>query len=83
MVNQIYPPELKLNKANTSYTGAPFLDIHISISNGYVSSKIYYKRDDFDFEIVNFLFWMAMFNVAPPMECIFLNLYDLLECVIT
>ena len=26
MVNQIYPPELKLNKANTSDTEAPFLD---------------------------------------------------------
>ena len=26
MVNHIYPPELKLNKANTSDTEAPFLD---------------------------------------------------------
>ena len=26
MVNQIYPPELQLNKANTSDTEAPFLD---------------------------------------------------------
>ena len=23
-----------------------------------------------------------MFNVAPLMECIFLNLYDLLECIV-
>ena len=28
--------------------------IHLSISNGFVSSKIYDKRDDFDFDIVNF-----------------------------
>ena len=28
MVNQIYPPELQLNKANTSDTEAPFLDYH-------------------------------------------------------
>ena len=55
MVNQIYPPELQLNKANTSDTEAPFLDLHLSISNGFVSSKIYDKRDDFDFDIVNFL----------------------------
>ena len=54
MVNQIYPPELKLNKANTSDTKGPFLDLHLSISNGFVSSKIYDKRDDFD--IVNFPF---------------------------
>ena len=56
MVNRIYPPELQLNKANTSDTEAPFLDLHLSISNGFVSSKIYDKRDDFDFDIVNFPF---------------------------
>ena len=56
MVNQIYPPELQLKKANTSNTEAPFLDLHLSISNGFVSSKIYDKRDDFDFDIVNFPF---------------------------
>ena len=56
MVNQIYPPELQLNKANTSDTEAPFLDLHLSISNSLVSSKIYDKRDDFDFDIVNFPF---------------------------
>ena len=56
MVNQIYPPELQLNKANTSDTEAPFLNLHLSISNGFVSSKIYDKRDDFDFYIVNFHF---------------------------
>ena len=56
MVNRIYPSELQLNKANTSDTDAPFLDLHLSISNGFVSSKIYDKRDDFDFDIVNFPF---------------------------
>ena len=56
MVNRIYPPELQLNKANTADTEAPFLDLHLSISNGFVSSKIYNKRDDFDFDIVNFPF---------------------------
>ena len=54
MVNRIYPPELQLNKANTSDTEAPFLDFHLSISNGFVSSKIYDKRDDFDLDIVIF-----------------------------
>ena len=56
MVNRIYPPELQLNKANTADTEAPFLDLHLSISNGFVSSNIYDKRDDFDFDIVNFPF---------------------------
>ena len=56
MVNQIYPSELQLNKANTSDTEASFLDLHLSISNGFVSSKIYDKRDELDFDIVNFPF---------------------------
>ena len=56
MINRIYPPELQLNKANTSDTEAPFLDLHLSISTGFVSPKIYDKRDDFDFDIVNFPF---------------------------
>ena len=54
MVNRIYQPELQLNTANTSDTEAPFLDLHLSISNGFVSSKIYDKRDNLDFDVVNF-----------------------------
>ena len=53
MVSQIYPSELQLNKANTSDTEATLLDLHLSISN---DTKIYDKRDDFDFEIINFQF---------------------------
>ena len=56
MVSQIYPSELQRNKANTSDTKAAFLDLHWSISNDIVSTKIYDKSDDFDFEIVNFPF---------------------------
>ena len=33
-----------------------FLDLNLSITNGIVSSKIYDKRDDFNFEIVNLPF---------------------------
>ena len=56
MVSQIYPTELQLNKANSSDTEAPVLDLNLSITNGIFSSKIYDKRDDFNFEIVNFPF---------------------------
>ena len=55
MVDQIYPAELQLNKAISSDTEAPFLDLNVSISNG-TNSTIYDKRDDFDFDIVNFPF---------------------------
>ena len=57
MVNRIYPPEQQLNKANTADTEAPIFDLHLSISNRFVSSKIYDKCDYFDFDIVNFPFF--------------------------
>ena len=56
MVSQIYPSELQLNKANTRDTEAAFLRLAFVNSNDIVFTKIYDKRDDFDFEIVNFPF---------------------------
>ena len=56
MVSQMYPSELQFNKVNTSETEATFLDLHLSISYDIVSTKIYGKRDDFDFLIVVFPF---------------------------
>ena len=57
MVGQIYPTELQLNKANSvANTEVPFFELNLSITNGIVSSKFYDKRDDFNFEIVNFSF---------------------------
>ena len=35
---------------------ASCLNLHLSISDGFVKTKIYDKRDDFDFDIVNFPF---------------------------
>ena len=62
MVGQIYPTKLQVNKANSADTEAPFLDLDLSIANGIVSSKIYDKRDDFRFEIVNFPFLVLEFG---------------------
>ena len=44
MVNQIYSPELQLNKANTTNTEAPFL----------LQMDLFLLRDDFDFDLVSF-----------------------------
>ena len=46
MVNRICPSELQLNKSNESDTEASFLDLHLSISDGFVKTKMYDKRDD-------------------------------------
>ena len=56
MGNRINPSELYLNQANVSDTEASFLDLHLSISDGFVKTKIYDKRDDLNFDIVNFPF---------------------------
>ena len=55
-VNRIYHAKLQLNKADVSDTEASFLDLHLSISDNFVKTKSYDKRDDFDFDIVNFPF---------------------------
>ena len=44
------------SKANTSDMEAAFSALHLSLSNDFVSTKIYDKCDGFDFEIVNLLF---------------------------
>ena len=74
MVHRIYPTELQLNKDNASDTEAAFLDLNLSIHNDIVSTKIYDKRDDFNFDIVNF----PSLNV-PLMVYIYLNLFALPE----
>ena len=39
-----------------SVTEASFLELHLSISDGFVKAKLYDKRDDFDFDAMTFPF---------------------------
>ena len=78
-VNQICQSKLQLNnKVNSSDTEAPFLDLYLTISDGFVSSKIYDKRDNFDFGIVNFPFFdgdvprATSYIVSVTDHCIFI-----------
>ena len=93
MVTKIYASELQLNKTNFTDTNTAFLDLHLLISNGFVSSKMPDKHVDFDFDIVNFLFsffffffffffLMGTFLVSLLMVFIFLNLLGLQECLV-
>ena len=82
MVGQIYPTELQLNKSNSSDTEAPFLELNLSITNGIVSSKIYDKRDDFNFEIVNFRFLDGDVPRSPSYGVYIFSLFVLLECIL-
>ena len=73
-------PELQLNKAHTSDTEVHLLDLHLSISNGFVSSKIYDKRDDFDFDIVNPFPFLDGDVPRRPSYGVYIS-SDVLECV--
>ena len=68
----LYPTELQLN---TSDTEVAFLDLHLSISDDIVSTKIYDKHDDFDFEIVNFPF---LDGDVPRSTCYWLYISQLI-----
>ena len=82
MVNRIYPPDLQLNKANTSDTEASLLDLHLSISKGFFSSRIYEKCDDFDLDIVKFLYLDGDVPRSTSYGAYISHLFGLLECLI-
>ena len=82
MITQIYPTELQLSKAYSSDTEALCLDLHLLISNDFILSKIYDKRDDFDFDIVNFPVLDGDVLVPLLMVLTFLNLFGLQGCLV-
>ena len=53
-MTEIYPKELVLVPEENDGLQSPFLDLDLSINNGIISTKIFDKRDAFDFPIVNF-----------------------------
>jgi hypothetical protein len=51
----IYPPELEIKETTDTASSASFLDLYLEFDDsGQLSSKIYDKRDDFNFNIINF-----------------------------
>ena len=51
---KIYPPELDRIPDNSDGLSTPFLDLSIIIKNSTIFTKIFDKRDQFNFKIVNF-----------------------------
>ena len=51
----IYPPELEAKETTDTASSATFLDLYLEFNeSGQLSTKIYDKRDDFNFKIINF-----------------------------
>ena len=51
----IYPTELEIKETTDTASSASFLDLFLEFdTNGHLSTRIYDKRDDFNFDIINF-----------------------------
>ena len=61
----IYPSELEIKENIESATSASYLDCFLYMDNGKLSTRLYDKRDDFNFPIVNFPFLSSNIPSAP------------------
>jgi hypothetical protein len=51
----IYPPELEVKETTDTASSASFLDLYLEFDDsGQLSTKIYDKRDDFNFGVMDF-----------------------------
>ena len=65
-VKRIYPIELEIKDTTDTVKSASYLDLHLEIDNeGRLKTKLYDKRDDFSFPIVNFPFLSSNIPAAP------------------
>jgi hypothetical protein len=65
-VNRIYPIELQIKDAIDTDMSASYLDLPLEVdSEGRLRTKLYDKRDDFNFPIVNFPFICSYIPAAP------------------
>ena len=65
-LKEIYPSQLTVEKANKLDHLADYLDLTFIIdSGGKLSTRLYDKRDDFDFHVVNFPFLSSNIPFGP------------------
>ena len=65
-VDRIYPIELEIKDITGTALPASYLDLHLEIdSEWWLRTKLYDKRDDFNFPIVNFPFICNNIAAAP------------------
>ena len=65
-VDRIYPIELQIKDITDTDRSASYLDLHLEIdSEGWLRTKLYDKRDEFNFPIVNFPFICSNILATP------------------
>jgi hypothetical protein len=61
--------ELEIKDTTDTNRSASYLDLHLEIdSEGWFRTKLYNKKDDFNFLIVNFAFICSNIPAAPAYE---------------
>ena len=61
----IYPYELEIKETTETAASSSYLDCYLYIDNGKLTTRLYDKRDYFNFPIVNFLFRSNDIPSAP------------------
>ena len=61
----IYPCEFEIKETTETAASTSYLDCYLYIDNGKLTTRLYDKRDDFDFPIVNFPFLSSNIPSAP------------------
>ena len=80
-LKEIYPSQLTVEKANKSDHLADYLDLTFIIDSGSkLSTRLYDKRDDFDFHIVNFPFLSSNIPSGPSYGVYILQLIRYARC---
>ena len=73
-VDCIYPIELEIKDITITDRSASYLDLHLGIDNdGRLRTKLYDKRDDFNFPIVNFPFICSNIPAAAPAYGVYIS----------
>ena len=61
----IYPRELEIKETTETAASSSFLDCYLYIDNGKLATRLYDKRDDFNFPVVNFPLLSSNIPSAP------------------
>ena len=79
-IDSIHPIELEIKETSDTARSASYLDLHLEIDNdGRLRTKIYNKRDDFNFSTVNFSFMYSNIPAAPAYGYIYIYTYQLIS----
>ena len=74
-VDRIYPVELEIKDTTDTDRSASYLDLHLVInSEGRLRTKLYDKRDDFNFPIVNFPFICTVATLQQHLHTEYISL---------